>query len=957
MSFGISIGDILKLLELANRVYKNCRDSTGEHKTLANEARSLTNILQDVADKVEGHSIPESKMESLKAVYEPCVEVLQELDETLNHYNSLDTRSKRAWNRLKWDAEKSSSTREKLMASVVMLNGFYTSLIHDSQVLILEALGRLESDYRGGYREESIASVEKMVSAVEDDAEDAEDAEDAAWPQIIRDLEDMGISAEDASEYRDFIIDFFIRAVNEGRFLEQARELTVFDTLSEDLNNALSAPSSSIQRMPSWETPRFPAPVIQRKPLATSRSRSPVISETPSIPDRSVELAPSSVSMLRRPSNQSTATSSDGSSAFPQISTRPSDISSTPSRTGNSSPTHSTSHQSFDLYSSPSGRPKRDPDTWQVRPILVSPTSLSSPPQPIEQASPVVVQQVQVPPAPVAQPTQNSPVVSPPPVTPLAAPPPAYEQHANSVDGNLFWTAQRIIAAWNKRDFVQAEKHLCDQLAAVERGETITLMGKTVQPDRRLLRHLIGVCNSYSGDFLKAKKFFESAFNGIYLCGPNIDDGDIAACRWLGDVCLHLNEFHNTALAWSIALEGLVNRYSIVRDMTRRVLDELHILETRHKGLKILAQSFSNNYDMSDIFMNSHSMEKSNVTMAAQERLKTVGPIGTLHAISYAEDMATNPKTYRPRAPWLLTSEAFLTQPLLLMSAWPLQWDPTFSPVDCMNLHLQMTRGPYAFAIAKGFCYDDVPSVGMMGARDLHYISKRDIRWLVPVVKNGLEEVGIQVKEHNKQLFCRVNQLRNGMALFEGIAIKFKKIQFRSAWGFKITDVQLATRGTPSHTISFANIEIFRDSSGFRDIVKTIVQRAEEEEVMKERRGNVPLPAFNLRRPPSQPQIKPMVSARPPSEPPVPPMPSMQPMYAPPPPPPQGYYEKAPLPPMDEAYQKPQPLPHGSYYQQSFPTPPPPQSYYQQSPPPSQPYYQQSPPIPQEYYQQPKSFQ
>jgi hypothetical protein len=118
--------------------------------------------------------------------------------------------------------------------------------------------------------------------------------------------------------------------------------------------------------------------------------------------------------------------------------------------------------------------------------------------------------------------------------------------------GNLIWTAQRIVAAWDKQEFATAEKLLESQLAAVERGESVT----TGQPDRRVLLHLIGVSASYSGKFLKAKGLFQQAFNGIYLSGGNIDDGDIAAARWLGDVCLHLNEPHNTAFAWGVALEG-----------------------------------------------------------------------------------------------------------------------------------------------------------------------------------------------------------------------------------------------------------------------------------------------------------------------------------------------------------------------------------------------------------------
>jgi hypothetical protein len=99
----IGVGDIIKLCEIAGRVYKNCtssssaratrannppgRDCTGEYKSLTTEARSLSNLLEDIQDKHE--KIPESKRRQLEDAYEPCIEVLQELDKLLNHYNSL----------------------------------------------------------------------------------------------------------------------------------------------------------------------------------------------------------------------------------------------------------------------------------------------------------------------------------------------------------------------------------------------------------------------------------------------------------------------------------------------------------------------------------------------------------------------------------------------------------------------------------------------------------------------------------------------------------------------------------------------------------------------------------------------------------------------------------------------------------------------------------------------------
>jgi hypothetical protein len=156
-----------------------------------------------------------------------------------------------------------------------MLNGFYTSLIHDNQVLILEALERLEQDYKGGHREESIASLERITSPT---AEDEDEEDEAAWTQILRDLEDVGVARQDALSYRDMIIDWLLQAVNEGRLLEQRIEPAVpatFLSLPNDLEDAL--PEFDTLEMPGTHHFDVPAvfPSYKTSHLTPSWSSSP----------------------------------------------------------------------------------------------------------------------------------------------------------------------------------------------------------------------------------------------------------------------------------------------------------------------------------------------------------------------------------------------------------------------------------------------------------------------------------------------------------------------------------------------------------------------------------------------------------------------------------------------------------------------------------------------------------
>ncbi|KAF2739031.1 hypothetical protein EJ04DRAFT_485357 [Polyplosphaeria fusca] len=728
MSFGVSIGDILKLCELATRVYKNCRDSTGDFKTLTAESRSLTNLLQDVADKVEGGSIPESKKQQLFDTYQSCVDVLSELDKVVSHYNSLDSKTKRAWDRVKWDPDRSKALREKLTSTVVMLNSFYSSLIHDNQVLILEALGRLEKDYRGGYREESLASVEQIVSGNTND--ENEDDEDAAWPQIIRDLEDVGISSQAAITYRDLIITWFVKAVNEGRLVEEL-EPRASSTSSQEL----------VETFPRLEVTTLD-------------------DEQQSPPHGRIEHKP----------NERLASSSSASNRSSTIKVE-----------GLTDATFTPQLQSLTNGNIPSNVPA---------PNVTFPLS-----EPWEYTAP-----------------------------------PSYQKSNAALESTLAQRASLIVKAWKECDFTGAGALLETQLAAVERGEAITRGVRTFRPDHRLLRHLIGVCASYSGDFSRGKIIFENILSNVSLHGASVDDGTIAAARWLGDICLHLKQPENAALAWAVALYGLIAQEGVEHSETRQTFDELNLLNFRLHAFKILSKSLLGpEIDPDSLFLQRDVMEKSRFIDSIQECMKQFKPNKSLQSLT--EGIFTAPslryKTYRTRVDSTV-AEAVLIQPPASQAAWPLPWDPTFSPVEAINLYNSVTVNPYnTNPSAFAFPYDSVPTIGLGLSKSLHYVTKRSIRWLVEMVRLGLEQLDIQYKIHGPLIICRVTQCKKNLVYSAGIAIEFKKLQFRNTFGLKVSEALFATRGIPVESGNYHGINVDIATDGFRSIIRDMLEKAE----------------------------------------------------------------------------------------------------------------------------------
>jgi hypothetical protein len=769
------------------------RDCPGEYKTLTTQTRSLTNLLDDIQDKFD--KIPESKQQQLIDAYAPCIEVLEELDKLLLHYNGLDTKTKRAWDRLKFGPNDMRNLRERLVASVAMLNTFYTSLIHDVQVLILEALERLEKDYRGGHREESISSIERLTSGI---LEEVDEDDDEAWLQIIRDLEDVGISQQQALGYRNLIVDWLVTAVNEGRLLEERPEQEAFSSMSQDLRTALPeinvGESSSGQDVPamlspmqgSWSPPSRTPPPIPRPPIPQYH-----LTSTPSVASRA-----QSVTSLPIISQD---TDSDDSSLYAE-----------PQRSAATTP--SARSNAFSVPRVPIPRASGLLRTPQTAPDA---SMLASPPVPSPRA-----------------PSVTAPL-------PNADAPPSYFEEGTSITIDLNWTAHQAVAAWARNDFVAAEKHLEDQLAAVERGQRCI---SGTQPDVRILKHLLGVCASLTGQFAKAKQLFESVFNGTYLDHQNLDDGDIAAARWLGDLCLHTQEHANAMLAYSVAYEGSIGRYGATSERTRRVATEIILIDHWLWGFKRIEGTLNLNLDPTSIFPSTNVVEKNKLMMNVK---KSVYELANTASTIPTPTLSLGRPTYhvdpRPRYE-LRLSEGFLLGPLISLSTWPFPWDPLFYPTDAVQLDRYMNTVRLANNASRSLYDRQLPSNSLGDSKKLHYLTKRGSRWLISSVEQGLNEMGIAHAHHTFEpaIVCCLNQQREGVAFSEGVEIRFSKLSFRDVYGIKVTDVKWATRRVGTGASGEIALK-FRSTEDFREIVKSILDRAEAEV------NNLPKPVSNMR--------------------------------------------------------------------------------------------------------------
>ena len=228
MSFGGSVSDVLVCYQLAQKVWKGCREAPNGFKAVCTEVASLHLVLNEARETA--HDLSASKEEDLRQLINGCKSVLQELEELLQRYKSLGTQSKRTWDRLRWGNELVEDIRQRLRSSTALLTCFNTSLtkyVHHALCLAAQStnlscsagLARVEKllqqlvmDHQSGLREGSVLSTDNLVCA--------EEGNEDIWRQIARELDDVGITSDLVREHRAYITDWIIMALETGELTE-----------------------------------------------------------------------------------------------------------------------------------------------------------------------------------------------------------------------------------------------------------------------------------------------------------------------------------------------------------------------------------------------------------------------------------------------------------------------------------------------------------------------------------------------------------------------------------------------------------------------------------------------------------------------------------------------------------------------------------------------------------------
>lgn len=361
--------------------------------------------------------------------------------------------------------------------------------------------------------------------------------------------------------------------------------------------------------------------------------------------------------------------------------------------------------------------------------------------------------------------------------------PPSFDEPPSPIEQeipetNILWTAQQIVHHWNRHEWNLARKYLEEQIQAVERGEFVEMSGVPVQPDVRILRHLLGVCYSYAGDFLQAKEFFESVLQGVYVPGLPMDDGDIAAARWLGETCIIINQTHNAGLAFAIAIHGLMAKSQLHMTSNHagsRTLDEIRSLNDKTGALRTVRSSFEHsNRDNTTILPRMPGTAKFQMILTAIGQLQGYRPCQNHAMENYSQSTAL--------------AEGFLVQPLVSQTSWPIPQDPFFQYLSAINLLSILSRPKATFR------EEAVTSVSLGSSKSLTYVTKQPLKWLVEAVRYALNTYAIEWKVQGATYLLRLSQTHDSIAYYDCFAVKFRKLTLRSVYGVKVTESIYSTR-------------------------------------------------------------------------------------------------------------------------------------------------------------------
>ncbi|CAI6339346.1 unnamed protein product [Periconia digitata] len=190
MSFGWSVGDVVKIVELAREVRKRFVDAPGQYKAIGNDVKNLSRIIEEIDDILPHRSLSAQQEKHLRERQQVCEDILGELRIILNQSASLegsDTRPKDGklrvvWKRLRWNQTEIENLRNRLHFGIDGLNLFMQNVTSEKIFEIGDHISEIHRKEQTLVKEQMRLSVLESLSTF-DHVSTQQDVSKKRYPQ------------------------------------------------------------------------------------------------------------------------------------------------------------------------------------------------------------------------------------------------------------------------------------------------------------------------------------------------------------------------------------------------------------------------------------------------------------------------------------------------------------------------------------------------------------------------------------------------------------------------------------------------------------------------------------------------------------------------------------------------------------------------------------------------------
>ncbi|KAK1140225.1 hypothetical protein N8T08_010522 [Aspergillus melleus] len=183
MSFGYSIGDFIKVIELVKELRSRFVDAPPQYQAIKEELRGLFIVLEDVDAVLPHRTLTNTQRDNFQCLTSTCHHIAEALKDKLSVYQEIDTDRpragdetlrctlRRAWKRIKWEPKDIAELRSRMISSVLLLKEFHAHLnsqrTSEESGLIRDEISEIKTLQLGQERSKEYQEIVEWLTPIE----------------------------------------------------------------------------------------------------------------------------------------------------------------------------------------------------------------------------------------------------------------------------------------------------------------------------------------------------------------------------------------------------------------------------------------------------------------------------------------------------------------------------------------------------------------------------------------------------------------------------------------------------------------------------------------------------------------------------------------------------------------------------------------------------------------------